>query len=102
MYHPAVKRTNPGHFYQESEIYKDRKVFTSNAKEHPGFTQTTRSTISVVEHLEHGAHLLARVFRFVLHYIQIVILAGPVNLDYSVPGVRGIGSENVESQAVFI
>ena len=57
---------------------------TTNTEEHSSPSKTAAAAIAVLEHLEHGTHLLACVVRLIFDYDELV-LGGTIDFNDTVP-----------------
>ena len=66
MYHPAVNLTKPASAFQKRVRRGRGRQRASNSRDQPVFSYATGSLVSVIKHLEHGAHLFSAVISVIL------------------------------------
>ena len=86
MYHPAVNLTNPGGVQTGRALARCLGKPTCDARDESILAYAAGTLVSVVEHLEHCAHLFSAVVSLVLDDLEVG-LRRAVDLDDSVSRV---------------
>lgn len=74
---------------------------TCNTEYYACLSKPARSLVTILQHLEHVAHLLAAIVGVVFDNDNFSV-RGAVNLDNAVARVRGIRGNDIEAQFVFV
>ena len=101
MYHPAVNLTNPDDAFLARLARVRGRRLTGNARDDSVFAYATGPLVSVIEHLEHGAHLFSAVIGVVLDDLQVDWRCA-VDFDDAVARVGRIGRDDVKAQLVLV
>lgn len=103
MYQPAVNLTKPMNRLREhrSQLHQQGRTRTDDAKEDLGLSEPARGLVPILEHLEHGGHLPARIHRLVLDDHEL-LLRRTIDLDDAVQRVGRVGRDDVEPRPVLV